>query len=212
MTNNPISTSFDPVGTNPSAVQGSAKLIVDSPHDLARWRPLVQWILYIPHYVLVYVLGSVASVVGFIYWLIVVFTARPNKSLYDFSAMILRYEVRAGLFLVGFSEQFPPFAFSQGGSDDGAYPPVRLELPAPPETVSRKVALNGILAIPHYVVIMVYSVAAMFVLLIAWFAVIITGRWPADMRDFITRLTSYYARIWAYVHMVDNRYPSFALD
>jgi len=212
MTNVRELTSVVGMETNPAPATRSTELIIDSPYEIARWRPLVQWIIYIPHYVVVQALGAVSYVVGVIYWLIVVFTGRPNKSLYDFSVMILRYQSRTNLYVLGYSEQFPPFAFSQGGPDDGAYPPVRVELPEPPETVSRKVAFNGILAIPHYVMMAIYGIGAMFVLVIAWFAVIFTGRWPTGMRDFITRFSAYFLRVWAYVYMVDNKYPSFSLD
>ncbi len=198
--------------TNPAPTAGSAQLIVDSPHEVAHWRPLVQWILYIPHGLLVNVFNAVGGAVAFIYWVIVLFTGRPNKGLYDFAVMMFRYETRAGLFLIGFSENYPPFAFSQGAADDGAYPPIRLELPEPPETVSRKALFNLFLAIPHYVVAMIYGIGVGVVALIAWFAVIFTGRWPEGMRDFVTRTGGYYARIWAYVYMVDNKYPSFSLD
>jgi len=89
---------------------------------------------------------------------------------------------------------------------------VRVELPEPPATVSRWKALNGVLAIPHYFVMIIYGIAALVIVLIAWFAVIITGRWPQGMRDLITRFSAYFLRVWAHVYMVDEKYPSFSLD
>ena len=96
-----------------------------------------------------------------------------------------------------------------GGADNGAYPPVRVNLPAPAEATSRKVLLNWLLAIPHYIVIMIYGIGAMVVLIIGWFAVLFTGRWPQGMRDFLVRFGNYYLRVWVYVAMVETTYPRF---
>ena len=49
-------------------------LIVDSPYELARWRPLVNWILYVPHGIILNVLRMVTGVIWFIYWLILIIT------------------------------------------------------------------------------------------------------------------------------------------
>jgi len=197
---------------NSEPVHQSATVTVDSPYELARWRAFFQWVLYIPHGIMVAAMGNLSIAVAVLHWLVVLFTGRVNKDLYDINAMILRYETRTNLYLFGFSDRYPRFAFSMGESDDGAYPPVGVELPAAPESVSRVKVFNVILAIPHYIWIGLVGIAAMVVLVIAWFAVIFTGAWPSGMRDFIVRFSGYYSRVWAYVMMVDNKYPSFSLS
>jgi len=197
---------------NEESVYPSVRVTVDSPHEIARWRAFFQWVLYIPHGIVASVLGNVSMVTAPLHWLIVLITGKPNKGLYGFNVMILRYESRTNLYLLGFSEQFPPFSFSQDAADTDDYPPIRIDLPEAPESISRVSALNGILAIPHYIVVAIYSIGAMFVLTVAWFAVVFTGRWPAGMRDFIVRFSRYYARVWAYAMMTTTEYPSFALD
>lgn len=72
-------------------------------------------------------------------------------------------------------------------------------------------ALNWILAFPHYIVMAVYGIAAMFVLVIGWFAVLFTGAWPHGMRDFLVKFGNYYMRIWVYVAMVETKYPKFGI-
>jgi hypothetical protein len=184
---------------------------VDSPYEIANWRPLVHWVMFIPHYIILSVLGYVVCVVGLIHWFAILFTGRIQKGLYGFLCMHARYTSRGYGFLLGFTEQYPPFDFSTSPGDDGAFRPVRVELPeAPPET-SRKSLFNFILAIPHYIVIAVVGIAAGVVLLIAWFAVLFTGRWPQGMRDFIVRFANYYLRVWAYIVMVETKYPEFGL-
>ncbi len=187
-------------------------LIVDSPYEVANWRPLVNWILAIPHLIVLSVLGYVTQILVVIYWLIFLVTGKLNRGLYGFMSMNLRYTARGYGFVYGFSEQYPPFEFPTQAADDGGYPPVRLELPEAPETQPRTAAANFILAIPHYIVLAVYGIGVSVVLLIAWFAVLFTGRWPEGMRDFVVRFGNYAIRVWRYAVMVDTSYPSFALD
>ncbi len=187
------------------------RLVVDSPYELARWRPLVNWVLYIPHGIIVYALQALSRVVFLVYWLMLIFTGKLHPGLYGVMVMYERYSARATGYLCGFSETYPPFDFDAEPADNGEYPPVRLELPAVPEGVLRSAALNVLKAIPHYIVLMVFFVGAAVVAVIGWFAVLFTGAWPHGMRDFLVRVSNYYYRVWTYVTMVENDYPAFGL-
>lgn len=186
--------------------------VVDSPYEVARWRPLVNWLLYIPHAVISYALRSLAGVVAVIYWLVLLFTGKLNRGLYGVMTLYVRYDARATGFLSGFSETYPPFDFHTGGADNDAYPPITLSLPEPPENGSRKLALNVLLAIPHYVMILIFGIAAAAVGIAGWFAVLFTGAWPKGMRDFLVRVYNYYFRVWLYAAMVETEYPKFGLS
>ncbi len=186
-------------------------LIVESPYELARWRPLVNWVLYIPHAVILEALQILARMVFLVYWVMFIFTGTLHPGLYNVMAMYERYNARAGGFLVGFSETYPPFDFPTDPADNNAYPAVRLSLPVVPESVPRSAALNVIKAIPQYFVLMVYFVGAAVVAVIGWFAVLFTGAWPQGMRSFLVRVSNYKFRVWTYVTMVENDYPKFGL-
>jgi hypothetical protein len=186
-------------------------LIVDSPYEVARWRPLVNWVLYIPHAIILYGLQVLSRVIFLIYWLVLVFTGKLDNGLYGMMVMYERYNARASGFLVGFSEIYPPFDFTTDTADNNAYPPIRLNLPTVPESVPRSAALNLFKAIPHFILLMIFFIGAAFVAVIGWFAVLFTGAWPKDMRAFLVRVSNYQYRIWTYVVMVDNEYPAFGL-
>ena len=186
-------------------------LVVDSPYRLERWRPLVNWVLYIPHAVILYGLQILSRVVFVVYWLMLIFTGNLHAGMFNIMAMYERYNSRATGFLLGYSATYPPFDFNASTSDNGAYPPIRLTLPTVPEVVTRSAALNVFKAIPHYIVLMAYFFAAAVVAVIGWFAVLFTGEWPKGMRDFLVRVSNYYYRVWTYVTMVDNSYPPFGL-
>ena len=186
-------------------------LVVDSPYEVERWRPLVNWVLYIPHAIVLYALQILARVVFFIYWLMLIFTGKLHPGLYGVMAMYERYNARAGGFLVGWSQSYPPFEFSTDTVDNNSYPAIRLQLPPVPESVPRSAALSVLTAIPHYIVLMIFYMGAAVVAVIGWFAVLFTGAWPRGMRDFLVRVSNYQYRIWTYVTMVENDYPKFGL-
>lgn len=186
-------------------------LVVDSPYEIARWRPLVNWLLFIPHAIIQSALQTLARVAFVVYWLAFLFTGRLYSGLYDVMALHERYSSRATGFLIGYSQAYPPFDFNLGPTDNLAYPDVRLTLPALPEAVPRSAALNVLKAIPHYVVLILFAVAAVVVAVVGWFAVLFTGAWPRGMRDFLVRVANYYYRVYTYVAMVDNSYPAFGL-
>jgi hypothetical protein len=190
---------------------GRPYLVVDSPYELARWRPLVNWVLYIPHAIILNALQILARVVFLIYWVMLIFTGKLHPGMYGVMAMYERYNSRAGGFLIGYSETYPPFDFDTEAADNGAYPPVRLRLPEVPHVATRSDALNVFKAIPHYIVLFVFFIGAFFVALIGWFAVLFTGAWPQGMRDFLVRVSNYYYRVWTYVTMVEDDYPKFGL-
>ena len=60
------------------------QLDLDAPLEVARWRPLVHWILVIPHWVVLYVLGLVLGVLAFVSWFAILFTANITRGLFDF--------------------------------------------------------------------------------------------------------------------------------
>lgn len=195
----------------PSTSPQETYFVLESPLEVANWRPLAHWAMYIPHGIVVYVLEIVSQVVFALYWLIVLITGKPHAGLYGFLALFERYNTRSTAFLLGFTEEYAPFDFDTGTRDNGRYPPMRLDLPEPLPEVSRVKVLNVLLAIPHYVVFFVLALGAMVAAIIGWFAVLFTGRWPEGMRSYLVRVTNYYYRIWTYVAMVENDYPRFGL-
>jgi hypothetical protein len=70
-----------------------------------------------------------------------------------------------------------------------------------------------LLAIPHYIVLFFLGIAVLVCLVVAWFAILFTGRYPRGLFDFIVGVNRWSLRVDAYAFMlVTDRYPPFSLD
>jgi hypothetical protein len=67
-----------------------------------------------------------------------------------------------------------------------------------------------LLAIPHFVFAIFYMIAAYVVLIIAWFALLITARWPDSLYEFMSGFLRYLTRLSAYLYLGVDRYPPFS--
>ena len=89
--------------------------------------------------------------------------------------------------------------------------PATLRLEDPGALSRWKIFLKWLFAIPHFIVLLFLAIAASVVLLIAWFAVIITGRWPEGLRTFYIGYYRWLYRVLAYVYLLTDVYPPFRL-
>ena len=73
--------------------------------------------------------------------------------------------------------------------------------------------MKWLLAIPHYIVLVVLAIVAVFAIIIAWFAILFTGRYPRGLFDYVVGVGRWGLRVQAYVILlVTDRYPPFSLS
>jgi hypothetical protein len=72
--------------------------------------------------------------------------------------------------------------------------------------------IKWLLAFPHYIALLFVGIAALFAILIAFFAVIITGRYPRGLWDFVTGVHRWGLRVGSYVLLLTDQYPPFSLQ
>jgi hypothetical protein len=81
-----------------------------------------------------------------------------------------------------------------------------------PEELNRWLPLvKWLLAIPHFIALFFVGIAALFVLVYAFFVVLFTGRWPRGAFDFVVGSLRWYYRVLAYFHLMTDAYPPFSL-
>jgi hypothetical protein len=174
------------------------------PERLSRLLIFVKWLLIIPHLFVIAILGFALYVTTFFAWFAILIVGRYPRGLWDFAMMTLRWQARLNAYIYLQRDEYPPFG-------DGDYP-VTFEM-AYPERMSRLlIFVKWLLIIPHAIVLYILGVALYVVWLIAWFAILITGRYPQGMFDFVTGVSRWAYRVTAYVLMLTDAYPPFTLS
>ena len=190
-----------------------ATFTFDPPEKVANWRPLVNWLLAIPHLLVLSALNSVSEIIGIVSWFIILFTGELPEALANFQVMIMRYSVRTYTYASFLKEEYPPFTFGMTPTDPGDDPRVRVDVA--PQLVNRNrvtVGFRIILVIPQLIVLALLIIAAFFAAVIAFFAVLFTGQWPDGLRDFVVKVMRWSVRVQAYLLLLNDEYPPFTLD
>src|SRR5437879_8556007 len=128
----------------------AATVNLESDRHIARWRPLVQWILAIPHLVIVNTLSTLRGILSLISAVAVLFTGRNPRPLFDAITMTYRYEWRALSYAAFLTDEYPPFEFMPAAADDGHHHETALAIAYPAHLNRWKPLYKWVLAIPNY--------------------------------------------------------------
>ena len=150
-------------------------------------------------------LGAVAFVCALIAWVAIVFTGRAPEGLLTLGAFYLRWRVRASAYVALLRDEYPPFG-------DVEYP-AEVDLPVVPQPRNRlSVGFRPILVIPQLLAVWAIGVAWGITTVIAWFAILFTGRYPSTLYRFGTGALRWTTRVEAYLLLLTDDYPPFTLE
>ena len=196
----------------PAAGNYPATFELDRAEHIANWRPLVHWLLIIPHVIVLNVIGVVASVVAFIAWFVILFTGKLPEGMAGLMALYVRYYNRVYAYDLFMREEYPPFSFDTTAQDPGDYPPVRTQLSPELENRNRlTVAFRFILIIPQVIVLLVLFIVLGFAALAGFFVVLFTGKWPVGLQEFVLGVLRWNMRVSAYALLLVDEYPPFSM-
>lgn len=138
--------------------------------------------------------------------LMILFRRRYPRWWFDWNLHLLRFGNRVCAYLVLMDDQYPSTDEEQAVHLDIPYPNAATELNAWLPLV------KWFLAIPHYVVLAFLYIALIVSVIIAWFAIVFTGRYPRGLFDFAVGVLRWTNRVEAYAFvLVTDRYPPFRL-
>jgi hypothetical protein len=86
-----------------------ARLEVEYPERLSRWKIFVKWLMAIPHMIILYGYGILANAITFVAFFIILFTARYPKALFDLVAGYYRWSNRVNAYVLLLTDEYPPF-------------------------------------------------------------------------------------------------------
>lgn len=139
--------------------------------------------------------------------LMIVFRQRYPRWWFDFARELTRFGARVGAYLALLTDKYPSTVEEQSVHLEIDYPEVETELNQWLPLV------KWLLAIPHYIVLSILFVVAVVVILLAWFAVLFTGRYPRGLFDFVVGVGRWALRVEAYAFLlVTDDYPPFSLS
>jgi hypothetical protein len=188
------------------------QLELHADRHITQWRPLVQWLLAIPHLLIAWALRTLRQVLTLISFFTVLFTTQIPRPLFDAIVMTYRYEWRAMSYALFMHKDYPPFDFDLSWDDDGVEPHTSLRLAYPEHLERWKPLYKWFLAIPQYVVLAALCIAACVGVVMGFLAVLVTGEYPEGIRTFLVSAYRYALRVEAYVGFLTDGYPPFSLD
>ena len=138
--------------------------------------------------------------------LMIVFRQKYPRWWFDWNLELQRFSNRVGIYLALMDDRYPATDQSQAVHLDYVYPDATRDL-------NRWLPLvKWLLAIPHYIVLFFLFIAAIVVVIVAWFTILFTGRYPRGMFDFVEGVIRWENRVVAYaLLLVTDRYPPFSL-
>jgi hypothetical protein len=163
----------------------------------------------IPHLFVLYFLMIVSGIFNFITFWAILFTGKFPSSMFDYQVNMIRWQLRLSARLNNLSDGYPAFGLS---SID---PAVQFDIERP-ERSSRGLLLArmffGIIYvyIPHAICLLFLSIGAMFVRLIAFWIVLITGKFPVGMHNYMVGVMRWSTRVGAYMSYLTDTYPPFS--
>ncbi|MEN8115326.1 MAG: DUF4389 domain-containing protein [Actinomycetota bacterium] len=138
--------------------------------------------------------------------LMVLFRQRYPRWWFDFAREFSRFEARVGAYVALLTDAYPATEDEQAVHLDLDFPDVEQDL-------NRWLPLvKWLLAIPHYFVLFFLWIGAFFAVVLAWFAILFTGRYPKGLFDFVVGVGRWSLRVGAYAFLLlTDRYPAFSL-
>lgn len=139
--------------------------------------------------------------------LMILFRQKYPRWWFDWSLALLKFQNRVTAYVLLLRDEYPSTDEEQAVHLDIPYPDVQANL-------NRWLPLvKWILAIPHYIILVFLGIAMIVAVIIAWFAILFRGRYPAGLFSFVVGVMRWENRVIAYaIVLVTDRYPPFTLS
>jgi hypothetical protein len=148
--------------------------------------------------------GLLALLLALFDWVAILATGKPLDGLRELKHAYLRWRARLLVYAAFLRDEYPPFG-------EGPYP-ATLQLPDPPAERDRlAVGLRPLLVIPHLVVLALLLLVWVFVAIYTWVVLLVTRRHPPAAWRFGRDVMRYSLRVEAYLLLVHDEFPSFAI-
>jgi hypothetical protein len=138
--------------------------------------------------------------------LMILFRQKYPRWWFDWNLQLLRFSNRVSVYLALLDDRYPSTDEEQAVHLDLPYPDAR--------QLNRWLPLvKWLLAIPHAIVLFFLGIGAVVAVIIAWFAILFTGRYPRGLFDYVVGVMRWSNRVTGYaLVLVTDEYPEFSLQ
>jgi hypothetical protein len=209
----------------PNSTEYAARLEVDYPEKLGRLTTFLRLIWIIPIAIILALIitaggtvtvneagevisrtGGLSSGLAVATAFMILFRKRYPRWWFDFVRELIRFEGRVFAYLVLLTDRYPSTVDEQAVHMEVDYPDVESDL-------NRWLPLvKWLLALPHYIVLALLFLLTVLAVVAAWFCILLTGRYPRALFDFVVGVWRWALRVGAYAFLLlTDRYPPFSL-
>ena len=180
------------------------RLDIEYPDHLSRLLIFVKWLLAIPHFIALFFLAIGVYIVLIVSWFAVIITGAYPEGMFNYMVGVLRWSARVQAYVFLMTDAYPPFSLE----DDPNYP-VRVEIDYPQQIARWRPLVAWLLVIPAAFAAWLILIAAEVCVFLAWFAILITGRYPQGMFNVVLIAHRWSLRVGTYLYWMEEPYPPF---
>jgi len=163
----------------------------------------------IPHYICFILLSIVSMIIGFIAFWAILFAGKYPKGMFKFQVGFRRWKLKVSAVLSNLIDGYPSFGFS----DDGGG--VTFDMKYPIKLSRGKLILRTLFGflyvyVPHLICLIFVQIGASFTSMIAFWAILFTGKYPAGMHSFVVGVNRWWLRLGVYMANMTDTYPPFS--
>jgi len=178
---------------------------VDYPTKLSRLGTLFRLVLAIPQLLIIYALGTVVGIITFIAWFAILFTRRYPKGLFELVVSFNRWIANVYAYMALLRDEYPPFS-----TDPGRYS-VTYDVDYPEKLSRWLIFVKWYLVLLHQIVLDFLGFVAILADIIAYFAILITGRFPRALFNYIVGVMRWNFRVTAYSSLMRDEFPPYSM-
>jgi hypothetical protein len=149
-------------------------------------------------------LGLIAGLLAIVSWFTIMIRREHIAGIRAYTRFYVRWRVRALSYLMLLQDAYPPLG-------DAPYPAVVTIVDPASERDRLSVGLRILLAIPHFVVLVFLMTAFWIATIVAWIAILLTGRYPQGLYDFGVGALQWLIRVESYMLLLVDEYPPFSM-
>ena len=162
--------------------------------------------LAIPQLIVIELLLVPLWLLTFLAWFAILFTGRYPRGFFEFTTGVLRWATNVVAYLALLRDEYPPFSWEPGDY------PLTLDIPIADRQSRFRLFIRAIAIFPNWLVFYFVQIGWFFTTFVAWWAILITGRYPRGLFKFSVGVMRWWNRQYAYLLLLRDEYPPYSVN